>query len=502
LTADKAARPALLRSWREPVWRDRDYWPWLLVILGALLVVRLFVLYFATTDLFFDEAQYWWWSRDLAPGYFSKPPLIAWLIRLATEVCGDAEWCVRAPSPILYTITCIVLFLAARALYDARIGFWSAVVFATLPAASFSSLVVSTDVPLILFWTLAFYGWIKLIETSEMRFAALIGASIGLGLLAKYAAAYFVLCVAVDAWRDPRARDALRGGRGLVALGIALLFIAPNLLWNANHGFATFSHTAENAGWKDILNLGSGLEFVGSQFAVFGPILFAVLVVVAWRAIRRGCEQPECRLLAFSVPVILLVVQALLSRALANWAAAAYPAATILVTAELLRHYPRLFRISLWLHLGAALVITVAPLFATRITALTGPKWNPYARVIGWRDLAASTRRLAEAQGAKTVLADSREMTAELLYYLRDTALPVAIWFREDVPRNHFEMTRAFTKASPDPVLYVTLSRTNSVRKRFDSAEVLGDQAFPTDTIAVREARFILLKGYEGDDAK
>ena len=94
-------------------------------------------------------------------------------------------------SPILYTVTCIILFLAARALYDARIGFWSAVVFATLPAASFSSLLVSTDVPLILFWTLAFFGWIRLIETHEMRFAALIGASIGLGLLAKYAAAYF-----------------------------------------------------------------------------------------------------------------------------------------------------------------------------------------------------------------------------------------------------------------------------------------------------------------------
>jgi hypothetical protein len=201
--------------------------------------------------------------------------------------------------------------------------------------------------------------------------------------------------------------------------------------------------------------------------------------------------------------ILLLVVQALLSRALANWAAAAYPAATILVTAELWRHRPRLFRISLWLHLGAALVITVAPLFAPRITALTGPEWNPYARVLGWRDLAASTRRLAEAQGAKTVLADSREVTAELLYYLRDSSLPVAIWFRADVPRNHFEMTRPFTKTSPEPVLYVTLNRgTTSVPKRFDSTEVIGEQAFPTDDLPVRYARFSLLKGYEGDHGK
>ena len=48
-------------------------------------------------DLFFDEAQYWSWSRDLAFGYFSKPPLLAWLIAAVTHVCGDAEICVRSP---------------------------------------------------------------------------------------------------------------------------------------------------------------------------------------------------------------------------------------------------------------------------------------------------------------------------------------------------------------------------------------------------------------------
>jgi 4-amino-4-deoxy-L-arabinose transferase-like glycosyltransferase len=505
LPALKAARPALLRPWRLAVWRDQDYWTWLLVILGALFLIRLLVLVFGQTDLFFDEAQYWSWSRDLAFGYFSKPPLIAWIIRSATEVCGNAEWCVRAPSPILYSATCIVVFLAACALYGNRVGFWSAVVFATLPAASFSSLLISTDVPLLLFWTLAFYGWIRMIESREMRFAVLTGASLGLGLLAKYAAIYFVLCVAIDAWSDARAREALRGGRGVVALAIASAFVAPNLLWNASHGFATFSHTAHNAGWKGFpFHLGDSLEFMGSQFAVFGPILFAALIVVAWRAMRHGCEQPECRLLAFSVPVILLLIlQALLSRALANWAAAAYPAATILVTAELLRHWPRLFRVSFWLHLGATLVITLAPLFAPKITALTGAERNPYARVLGWHDLAIATQRLAEAQGAKSVLTDNREVTGELVYYLRSTALPVTIWFREGILRNHFEMTRPFTKATPEPVLYVTLNPgPTSVPKRFKLSQAIGKQQFPSDAPPVREGRFTLLKGYEGDHAE
>jgi 4-amino-4-deoxy-L-arabinose transferase-like glycosyltransferase len=105
-----------------------------------------------------------------------------------------------------------------------------------------------------------------------MVYALLLGASLGLGLLAKYAAIYFLLCVAIDAWSNKRAREALRGGRAIVALAIAFALIAPNLVWNAEHSFVTFSHTAENAGWKEAIHLGAALEFLGSQFAVFGPI--------------------------------------------------------------------------------------------------------------------------------------------------------------------------------------------------------------------------------------
>jgi hypothetical protein len=64
-------------------------------------------------------------------------------------------------------------------------------------------------------------------------------------------------------------------------------------------------------------------------------------------------------------------------------------------------------------------------------------------------------------------------------------------------------MTLPFKEGAPEPVLYVTLSRgATSVPKRFESAQVIGEQAFPTDTPPVRQARFTLLKGYKGDDGK
>src|ERR1044071_3084775 len=121
---------------------DTGYFLRLLGCLAALLALRIAAIYAAKTDLVLDEAQYWTWSRELAFGYFSKPPMIAWVIRAASAVCGDGEVCIRSASPILYTLSSFMIFLTGRALFGPRIGFWSAVVFDTLPGVSYSSLLI------------------------------------------------------------------------------------------------------------------------------------------------------------------------------------------------------------------------------------------------------------------------------------------------------------------------------------------------------------------------
>ena len=242
------------------------------------------------------------------------------------------------------------------------------------------------------------------------------------------------------------------------------------------------------------IHAGAALEFLGGQFGTFGPILFAALLVIAWGALRRGCQQPDCRLLAFSLPVLVLItLQALFSRALANWAAVAYPAATILVTAVLLRARPRLFRISLGLHLAAALVIALAPIFAPSLAKLGSPQANPLVRVLGWHELAAATQERAQAQGAKSILTDDREVTAELLYYLRDVPLPLSVWPRGPTPLDHFELTRPYTQSAPEPLLYVTLRRSSqSILEHFGAATMLGQDTFPS-AVPARTARFFTL---------
>jgi len=473
----------------------------LTVFLAVLTAIRLAGVYFSNTELFYDEAQYWLWSRELAWGYFSKPPLIGWLIRVGTEICGDGAACIRSISPIVHTMTSVMVFLLGRKLFDERFGFWSAVVFATLPGVSLSSTLITTDVPLLFFWTCALLCLVKLLETRAWTWSVLLGVALGFGMLAKYAMVYFLLGLAIYMAISPRARWLLASLRGWLPLLITLVMLAPNFAWNVGNQFITFAHTADNANWQgSLFHPLQALEFFGAQFGVFGPILFAILIWATWQAIRDGWGDPYKFLLCFSVPIVLLMtMQGLLSRAHANWAAVAYISASVLVAALMVEQRARaLYAASFLIHLFALLTIGFGGALAGKI-ALPGDV-DPYARVLGWRGIAEATREQVESGEFPAVMADRRSISAELHYYLRDMDMRIVSWDRGGLPQDHYELTRPITTATPEPILLVTLSpNIDRIASRFESAEKLGAREIPAGPTRSRTVRFFRLEGFRPD---
>jgi 4-amino-4-deoxy-L-arabinose transferase-like glycosyltransferase len=478
----------------------------LAIVLAGLLVLRLVALWFNRTNLFFDEAQYWSWS--LAPdfGYYSKPPLIAWVIRAMTSVCGHGEACIRAASPVLHTVTAALIYLAGRHLYGARVGLWSGIAFATLPGVSFSSGLISTDVPLLACWAGALYAFVRLLDAPRSGWGPAIGlgVAIGLGLNAKYAMAYFVGCAALFLATTPVRRWLLRDIRLYAALGIAGLLIAPNIAWNARNAFATFGHTADNANWgKSLVHPIKMAEFLLAQFGVVGPVLFAALLWCAWDAWKRQRPEADRLLLWLSLPVLAVITaQALLSRAHANWAAVTYVGATILVTAQLLRSVNgwRWLKGSIVLHGGVAIVLAIG--LATAGLWRLPVKTDPVARVLGWRELGqAVARELEQARLAqkpyRAVVTDERLLTATLLYYMRAEETPVLAWRVPGAkPRDHYELTRAYRPAAGDPILLISLNpNASGIPGFFHAALRLTPLTVPEGKQATRTLHLFSLSG-------
>lgn len=73
-----------------------------LIIIATSTAIRLWL--GANLELHFDEAYYWYWSKNLQLAYFDHPPAVAWLIRAGTAIFGASELGVRITGQICILI--------------------------------------------------------------------------------------------------------------------------------------------------------------------------------------------------------------------------------------------------------------------------------------------------------------------------------------------------------------------------------------------------------------
>lgn len=428
------------------------------IALLALLAFRLIALYATGLELFYDEAQYWAWSRHLDFGYFSKPGMVAWLIAGTTAVCGDGAACVRLSAPLVHALTAFAVFALGARLYDARVGFWSALGYALMPAVSLSSLLITTDVPLLLFWTLGLLAGHRLIAAPSAGTAVAYGLAVALGLNAKYAMAYLPLLSFLYVLVDARRRAVLASPWPWIAMVIGVLGFVPNLVWNASHGFVTFDHTGGNTGLAEAsLHAGKALEFLGSQFGIAGPVILVVAAIMLTGRLQSARPDADRYLLWHSVPVIATVAaNAVFGKMNANWAATAYPGLLVAATAALVDGgWRRTLRLSLGIGLVAALAIGAGtPAFHF----VDPPKFIAQARkMVHWQSFGDTLAEAAGDTDLDTIVMVGRELSAQGVYLLSDRGFTVRSYTPVgQAPDDHFQMTMPWRPGEAAPVLLVT----------------------------------------------
>ena len=411
--------------------------PALLVVL-AVTSFRVAMLGLNRTDLFVDEAQYWLWGQRLDWGYYSKPPMVGWVIRAFTEIGGsDATFWVRVAGPLFHGATALILGRVAFEVFGPRAAIWAAAVYVTFPFVVLGGLLMSTDTVLAPFWAAALQFWLRVLRgEGGTGTAALAGAMVGLAMLGKYAGVYLVLCAALAALLLSSARPGWRAA-GAAALALAVV-IAPNIAWNAANGFMTLSHTADNAGWvrRGVtgLNWAGAAEFLAVQAAVLGPV---ALVVLVWRWLRPEGREGAV-LVVFSVPIVAVVtVQALLDQAFANWAVTAYLAGAVLIGAALAAR-PVLG----WAVVGVNLLAVIALPLVTVFPETRLGRDRPIAdRYIGRADLTRDILRIVAETGAVAVVTSDRDVLADMHYTARDAGVPILTAPIRGRAANFYEVT-------------------------------------------------------------
>jgi len=427
------------------------------ILLTAVVMVRTLSGFFWPIPLQLDEAQYLGWSRDLAFGYYSKPPMISWVLAGNTHACSFfglnfLEACTRLSQPLALGLATLFVGLTSWRLFkNEAVTRSSILLLITSPLFGFYSLFATTDALLLLFWSSAFLFFSSASESEEPALGlwASCGLCVGLGLLTKYSMAIFVLSALI--WLISQRRIWTIGP--WIAAVIALLVFAPNLAWNAAQGFPTIIHHAEisQAGsfgkstWSFGKSLGSVLEFSIAQFLMIGPLALGWLIFKGpWRGESVSAHSAASQmLLIFALPMLtVMLLQAFVSRANANWAAPAFIALSIYVSWLWFggqQRAPKKPMVWLWLTVFFGLLLSVTLIALPKISFFTqGPyEIRAIEKLRGWREAALRAKEIA-SENSFAILAEDRAMLAALHAYAPNIKVPIYAFDSLDKRQNHY----------------------------------------------------------------
>ena len=425
---------------------------------------RAIMLYSINPNFYVDEAQYWIWSQNFDFGYYSKPPMVAWFISIFESLFGDSTIAIKSISLFVYPISTFFVFLIARELADDKTAFYSSILFFTMPAVSLSSLIISTDVVLLLFWSGALFWFIKALKTDKISFWILAGIFGGFGLLSKYNMIIFIVAVFIFLFYSQTYRKALKNKNLYITMLVAVLVFSPNLIWNYQNNFVSFLHLQEiSQVEKELFHLDKMFEFLGAQFGVFGIVSFALLLFLILK-IRENFKDETFMMLFIFTFLFLCVIttQAFLSRAFANWAAPSYVGASILIGYYFIKSdKSRILKIAIALNLFLmALIYHFDDL--TKIANIEQTRKNdPFRRIRGWDQAGLQVANILKNNPGKILLASDRDVLSEIIYYARPYAKNAEIFNPSKKMQNYFEQIGDMNKLVGRD--FVFISKTQNI---------------------------------------
>jgi 4-amino-4-deoxy-L-arabinose transferase-like glycosyltransferase len=504
----------LRRRHAPPAWACRLLAALLILGAGAGHVLYLFCA--CPLDLAPDEAHYWDWSRHLDWSYYSKGPLVAYLIRLGCELFGPLSLrltgtlmpAIRLPAVVCGTLLLVSMYLLALRVYRREgLALGVVAIALTLPPVVAGSSLMTIDAPFTCFWGWALlFGYLAAVEGRSWAWPA-AGLMVALGTLAKYTMVLWLPSLALFLLTTPAFRPLLRRRGFWVMCAVSALGGLPILIWNAEHDWVTFRHLIALSGALDGINDG------GPRFKWWGPLVYVggqcglllIFWFVAWAAAMVSAHpwreaDPGTRFLWWmSAPTFLVFWGFSVKNGGGelNWPITAYLSGLVLAAAWLARQlespsagYRRWTRLNIALACSAGLFLTVlvhrSDWFFPVLARLVGPptaetafplrKIDPTCRLRGWRALASAIdehRAALRAEGVEPVLAatnwalpgligvycDGRPQAYSLGMALNDRASQYDLWPGPVSDPDDFRGRTFLVVGVPDPELWPAFER-------------------------------------------
>jgi 4-amino-4-deoxy-L-arabinose transferase-like glycosyltransferase len=397
----------------------------------------------------------------------------------------------------MHSLTAILIYLISFELFKSdKISFYSAVSYLTLPLVSFFSMAITTDAFLLFFWSLTLYFFIKSIKYNKTLYWILAGVSAGLGLLSKYNMLLFIVSAVLYLMTSEKNKNVLKNKKFYLSVVIAAIVYFPNFMWQIKHHFVSFMHTEDISEIdKKYLHFKHLIDFILSQFGVFGPIFFSVLIYLV---VRPFIKDDRFKLLYAFTYVMLGVISlvALLGRAFANWASPTYVTGTILVVAFLIiKQRETLLKTAIGINILLAVVFYHYHDIAKILNIKLNAKNDPYKRVLGWQQLADKIKPFIKHCPNCILLYDNRKIMSEMVYYLRDFKNKYAMFNPTHEYRDQFDLDTNINQFKNKRFLYITDEKNiNKIKRYFCHEKEIGTVEVKVYNNLIRRLNLYLLE--------
>lgn len=410
-------------------------------------------------------------ARHLAWGFVAYPPITPFFGRLSLILFGTSLAGFRFFAALAEAIAVVLTGLMARSMGGGR-GAQLIAAAAALPfclAGGALMQYVSFDY---LFWVLAAYCLVRMLESDDPRWWIGIGASMGLGMMAKYSMVFFAAGLGAALLLTP-ARKYLASKWLWCGIAIALAIVSPNLIWQARHSFVSldflrFIHARDVriGRTKDFLPEQLDLTLLATLLAAAGLYFYIVS-----RAGRRF------RALGWMYVALLLLF--VVAKARSYYLAAAYP---MLYAggavwgeqwlASISRGWARAVRAVAWTAL--AVDVLVAAAYTLPMAPVNSPwgKWalqhnEGFREEIGWQELVQAVAEIHRSVPQAAIFAANYGEAGAIDLYGPRYGLPPAI-----SGVNSF-WERGYGNPPPEVVIVIGSTR-DSVARSFTSCELAG----------------------------
>jgi hypothetical protein len=454
----------------------------LLVTLGATTAIRLMVA--GLSGLTDDEAYYRLWSLAPTMSYLDHPPMVAWMIAAGRFVAGDNPIGVRLCAVLTLSVGLLVLWRSAHMLFGAivaRRAVWFAL---AMPLLAVGGVIITPDTPSVLFWGLTFWALTELHVSRNANWWLAVGVCAGLGLLSKFTNLFVGVGIAVWLILYPENRRWFRAWQLWVGGGLAVVLALPVVVWNWNHGWASFAKQFGRVVRGEPFTFRYLGELVGGYIGLASPLI-ALLALVGCLRVASSALAVRDQLRALLVVALLplfayLVAHAIHDSVPPNWAAPLYPFLAVcaaVAVGEPWRWLPdserAKARVATWATGTGLLMSGLLLLHAAYPLIVVSGTRDPTSQMRGWPEFARAVDEARRASGACWIATWSYATTGQLAYAL-SPATPV-VQLNERIRYAHLPAVDETLFGCPG--VLVELERRVSpdkLRARFADVQTLG----------------------------